>query len=106
VVREDDGLAMSSRNVRLSPDERSQAVGLHAGLRAAREAFRAGERDPGALLGALREEVEARPLLSLQYAEIVDPGSLDAVDPVRSGSVAAVAAHCGDVRLIDNAVLE
>jgi len=106
VVREEDGLAMSSRNVHLSPEERAQATGLHAGLEAAREAYGRGERDAAALLEALRDEVAARPLLSLQYAEIVDPGSLAPVDPVPEGSVAAVAAHCGEVRLIDNAVLE
>ncbi len=106
VVREEDGLAMSSRNVHLSPDERAQANGLHAGLRAARHAFGSGEREAAALLEALRDEVEARPLLALQYAEIVDPGSLAPVDPVPEGSVAAVAAYCGGVRLIDNTVLE
>jgi len=106
VVREADGLAMSSRNAYLSPEERRQAVGLHRGLEAARKTHRRGERRAASLLEALRAEVERRPLLELQYAEIVDSGTLESVDPVPSGSIVAVAAFCGDTRLIDNAVFE
>lgn len=105
IVREADGLALSSRNVYLSPDERAQATGLHAAVAAAQELFRAGERSAGRLLDAVRSEIEQRPLLRLQYAELVDPESLEGADPVFEGSVLALAACCGDTRLIDNCTL-
>lgn len=105
IVREEDGLALSSRNAYLSAEEREQAVGLHRGLTAARELFRAGERGAEPLLEAVREAVESRPLLRLQYAELVSPDDLEPVDPVPEGSVLAVAAYCGETRLIDNAEL-
>ncbi len=105
VVREADGLAMSSRNAYLSPEERAQAPGLYAGLRAALERFQAGERRAAELLRAAAEEIGRRPLLELQYLEVVDPRSLDPVDPVPEGAVLAVAAFCGSTRLIDNVEL-
>ena len=106
VIREDDGLALSSRNRYLSPEERADAPGLHEGLREARERFRAGERSAPVLRRAVREAVEARPRLRLQYVEVVDPESLKEVDPAPEGSVVAAAAFCGETRLIDNVVLD
>ncbi len=102
IVREPDGLALSSRNAYLSPEERAQATGLHAALCAARDLFVEGERSAARLLEAIRSEIDGHPLLRLQYAELVDPDSLEGVDPARDGSVLALAAHCGDTRLIDN----
>lgn len=106
VVRAEDGLAMSSRNEYLSREERAQARALSAGLFAARDRVREGETAAGPLLDVIRERVAREPLLELQYAEIVHPETLDPVDPVRPGSVAALAALCGETRLIDNVVLE
>ena len=106
IVREKDGLAMSSRNAYLSAEERQEAPALQRGLATAVARFRSGERGAGALLNALREELAGLPLLRLQYAEVVDGGSLDDVDPVPPGSVLALAAFCGSTRLIDNATLE
>jgi pantoate--beta-alanine ligase len=106
IVREQDGLAMSSRNAYLSAGERQEAPALQRGLAAAVARFRTGERGAEALLDALRQELAGRPLLRLQYAEVVDGGSLDQVDPVPPGSVIALAAFCGSTRLIDNATLE
>lgn len=105
VVREDDGLALSSRNAYLSQEERREAPALHRGLVAARERFREGERRADALLEAVRDAVEGRSRLDLQYVEVVDRDTLEPVDPVPAGSVVALAAFCGETRLIDNVVL-
>jgi len=105
IVREDDGLALSSRNAYLSEEERAQAPAIHEGLRAARKLCRDGERGASALLSAARRAIASRPLLELQYAEVVDPETLDPVDPAPSGSVLAVAAFCGETRLIDNVAM-
>lgn len=105
IVREADGLALSSRNAYLSAEERAQAVGLIMGLRAAAAAYDGGERASGPLLEVLRAEVASRPLLKLQYAEVVDPGTLTSVAEANSGAVVALAAFCGTTRLIDNVEL-
>ena len=105
VVREPDGLAMSSRNVFLSRSLRSDALGLHQGLLAVQEAFSGGQTSHAALQTRLRTTVSRRPGLQLQYGEIVDPLSLRPVDPVPAGAVVAVAALCGPTRLIDNQIL-
>lgn len=106
LIREEDGLALSSRNAYLSADERNSALGLYEGLASAVARFREGERSPGELVGAVEEAVEPRPLLDLQYAEVVDPEGLEPVDAAEEGSVVAVAGFCGGTRLIDNMVLE
>lgn len=105
IVREPDGLAMSSRNTYLSAAEREQALGLSRALGAVADAFEAGERDASLLRDRLVATVAAHGGLELQYAEIVDPDTLEAVDPVPAGSVAALAAFAGATRLIDNRVL-
>jgi pantoate--beta-alanine ligase len=105
IVREPDGLAMSSRNAYLDEEERAQAAGLHAALSEASEAFDRGERNAAALLGAIRRSVGEHRLLELEYAEAVDPASLGAVRVAEPGTVLALAAHCGSTRLIDNVEL-
>lgn len=101
-VRETDGLAMSSRNVRLSAEGRAMAPALHAALVAMREAANAGEESALklAILGAVM--VKRSPEIELDYLQIVDPYTLDPVDVVRPGARAIVAAIIDDVRLIDN----
>ncbi|MFQ5679347.1 MAG: pantoate--beta-alanine ligase [Gemmatimonadota bacterium] len=105
IVREPDGLAMSSRNAYLSPSEREAALSLSRGLRRARAAYAEGDRSPGALRERVRETLEAGGA-RVEYVEIVDPESLE---PIRSepgpDAVCAVAAHAGNTRLIDNAPL-
>ncbi|MCG6956721.1 MAG: pantoate--beta-alanine ligase [Gemmatimonadetes bacterium] len=105
IVREPDGLAMSSRNAYLSDGERAQAVGLSRALLLALGRFHEGESGATALLEAVKDELARFPLLRLQYAELVDPEGLDSVDPAESGSVLALAAFCGTTRLIDNVEL-
>jgi pantoate--beta-alanine ligase len=102
-VRESDGLALSSRNVRLSPADRVHALGLSKALRAAREAVAAGERDP------VRVRTAALPHLGdveLEYLAIVDPDSFTEVDSIDRPALVLVAARVGPVRLIDNLVLQ
>jgi pantoate--beta-alanine ligase len=101
-VRESDGLAMSSRNKYLSPDERQRALALSRGLRAARALYDGGERRPDALLGAAREPVTAA-ATRVDYVEVRDAATLSpVVDRVESAVVIAMAAFIGKTRLIDN----
>lgn len=105
VVREEDGLAMSSRNSYLEPAERARAPELHRALLEARERYRAGERSASVLREAVRRRIEETPLLRLQYVELVEPEGLRPVEVVEPGTVAAVAAFLGGTRLIDNVTL-
>ena len=105
-VREPDGLAVSSRNALLSSREREAAPALARALGEAAACFREGERRANVLLSTVRDALAENKLLRLQYAEVVDPRSLNPVDPVPEGAAVALAAFCGSVRLIDNLVLE
>jgi pantoate--beta-alanine ligase len=104
-VREEDGLAMSSRNVRLDPPARAAAAALSRALREGVRAADEGERRASSILARMREILTAATGVETEYLEIFDPRTLDRVDPIGPGSVAAVAAHVGPVRLIDNMVL-
>jgi len=105
LIREPDGLAMSSRNSRLSPRERQDALGISAALEAADSLYRTGVSDADALLGRVREVLGQYPGLRLEYAELVDPESLDPLAAAGTNAIVAVAVHCGSTRLIDNLVL-
>ncbi|HUE97158.1 MAG TPA: pantoate--beta-alanine ligase, partial [Longimicrobiaceae bacterium] len=102
-VREPDGLAMSSRNRYLSAEERGRALAISAALRDCQRLFAEDERDPAAFTRRLYS-IDA-PELAVEYAEIVDPESLQPVERAEDGSVCAVAARVGATRLIDNVVL-
>jgi len=104
IVREPDGLAMSSRNAYLSPEERARALALSRGLRAAHALFSAGERDPDALRGPVRAEVRSA-ADRVDYVSLVDADTLATVARVGERALAAVACHIGRTRLIDNVVL-
>jgi pantoate--beta-alanine ligase len=105
IVREHDGLAMSSRNVYLGPEERVAALSLSRALRAAQQAFSAGERSPAALTTAARVILERQSGVSVEYVELVDVDSLDTPTRARAGHAVAIAAHVGSTRLIDNHLL-
>jgi pantoate--beta-alanine ligase len=103
-VREADGLAMSSRNAYLSPDERRKALALSCALRAAGSAVRAGARDPRELVRVARRLLESTPGVAIEYVEAVDAATLQPVDVMERPVVVAIAARVGATRLIDNMV--
>ena len=102
-VREPDGLALSSRNVRLSPEERTRALGLSRALNAAAAAVAAGERDAARIRQAALAELGD---LDAEYLAVVDPLTFAHLRTVNARTLVAVAAQVGPVRLIDNIVLE
>jgi len=104
IVREPDGLAMSSRNVRLTPEQRGAAVCVPHALEAAIAAAGRGG-GTAAAVAAAAEVVAGEPLARLEYVEIFDPLSLLPVPDAVRGSRVAIAVWFGDVRLIDNAAL-
>jgi pantoate--beta-alanine ligase len=104
-VREDDGLALSSRNAFLSPPERESATVLARALAEAHAAFAAGERDGRRLEVRVRETIGGASGVTLQYAACVDPDAFKPVQEVVPGTVLAVAATIGRTRLIDNTIL-
>jgi pantoate--beta-alanine ligase len=104
IVREADGLAMSSRNAYLSHDERSDALALSRALFAARDRFTAGLRDPYAICGVARQVIAKTPGVAVEYLEAVDAQTLD-VPRAGAPIVLAIAATVGTTRLIDNIVL-
>ena len=101
-VREADGLAMSSRNARLSPRERSEALCLWRGLSQARELAQAGETKAEVLLAAARAQIEAVPGARLEYLVVADAHTLEPVDQIQGPARLLVAAWLGQTRLIDN----
>ena len=106
IVREPDGLAMSSRNAYLSPEQRRQALVLYRSLTRVQADFRTGERNAARLISAGREIFSAESSVRLDYLEIVDPETLDPVTEVDRPGLVAVAAFVGTTRLIDNVVLQ
>jgi pantoate--beta-alanine ligase len=101
-VREPDGLAMSSRNIYLTPEERAAAPVMYRALLAGVEAIEAGERDPEQVRALLRRTIEAEPLAGFEYGEVVDAETLQPVAPL-AGEVRLLAAtRFGRARLIDN----
>jgi pantoate--beta-alanine ligase len=105
IVREPDGLAMSSRNVYLDSDQRREALALHRSLLQVEKLFQAGERNAAKLIAAGRHEFVAMPAVKLDYFEVVNPDTLDPVAEISSGALVAVAAYVGTTRLIDNILL-
>jgi pantoate--beta-alanine ligase len=105
-VREPDGLALSSRNVHLAPDQRRAAPVLWRALSAAHDAWADGERDGDALRGLVREIVGAEPLARLEYVSCADVPSLRELDRVEGPALLSLAALFGTTRLIDNVTLQ
>ena len=105
IVREADGLAMSSRNAYLSSDQRRAALSLSAGLAAAEAAFAAGERRAAALVAAAAAPIKAEPAARIDYLELRDAVELSELTTVEQPAVLAMAVFVGTTRLIDNRVL-
>ncbi len=105
IVREPDGLAMSSRNAYLDREQRKRAPALHRALMRVKKLAEAGERKAELLIEAAREEIGQESWVTVDYFEIVDPETLDPVADVSRGALVAVAAYVGTTRLIDNVVL-
>lgn len=101
-VREADGLALSSRNRYLSPDERRQALAVSRALRAAREEAARGERSAAALRAIMRDTLHAAGIERIDYVAIADPETLDEVATLKRPAMALIACHVGTTRLIDN----
>ncbi|MGA9569274.1 MAG: pantoate--beta-alanine ligase [Candidatus Acidiferrales bacterium] len=106
IVREADGLALSSRNVYLNAEDRRAAAALSHSLAAVRDEIAKGERDAGRLLAALRQVLALEPCVTLDYAEIVDSETLESLPVLRGACYVLLAAKVGDTRLIDNALIE
>ncbi len=106
IVREPDGLALSSRNAYLGFEERKSALVLHRSLRRVRKLFERKERDSAKLIDAARQEFATEPGVRLDYFEIVNPDTLEPQARIEGKTLVAVAAFVGKTRLIDNVVLE
>jgi pantoate--beta-alanine ligase len=105
IVRAADGLAMSSRNAYLDPDERKRALVLQRSLLRAEHLAETGERNAARLVAAGREEIDKERSVRLDYFEIVNPDTLDPLEEISGGGLVAVAAVVGGTRLIDNILL-
>jgi pantoate--beta-alanine ligase len=105
IVRESDGLAMSSRNAYLNREERGRGLVLQRSLQQVQQEFQKGERIAARLIAAAKEVFAREPQVVLDYFEIVDPDTLDPVERISQKTLVAVAAYAGSTRLIDNTVL-
>ena len=105
-VREPDGLAMSSRNVRLSPEHRADAPRIRRALEGARSLLQFGERSAAPYLAAACKHLEDSPFLRIDYLELVDAETLQPVGHIKKPAVLATAVFYGDVRLIDHVSLQ
>ncbi|HST10621.1 MAG TPA: pantoate--beta-alanine ligase [Terriglobales bacterium] len=106
IVRESDGLAMSSRTAYLDPQQRKQALILSRSLSRVQELFKQGERSGAKLIAAGKGLVAEEPAVRLDYFSIVDPDALEPIESISCGALVAVAAYVGTTRLIDNVVLK
>ncbi len=105
IVRESDGLAMSSRNTYLSPEERKAATVLFRALSAAQSAYKTGERDAESLRCIMRDIIHAEPLAKLQYVSCADYDTLEELTQVSGKTLLSMAVYLGRTRLIDNFVI-
>lgn len=104
-AREEDGLAISSRNIFLSAEERGQATVLYRSIKKAEEMIHSGERDAPAITGAMREMIEREPAAELDYVSIVDSETLEEVRDLEGEVLVALAVRFGKARLIDNTIV-
>ena len=106
IIREEDGLAKSSRNTYLSIEERTAATILNKSLTKAKELLYSGERNSKEILALIKETIESEKLAKIDYIEIVDSLSLKPVDKIEKSVLVALAVYIGKTRLIDNFIFE
>jgi len=106
IIREDDGLAKSSRNTYLSKEERKAALVLSRSLEIAKEALNSGERNANKIKAIIKEEISKEPLAKIDYVEIVDSDSLENVEAIEKNVLIPIAVYIGKTRLIDNFTYE
>jgi pantoate--beta-alanine ligase len=104
-VREPDGLAMSSRNTYLNPEERKQAVALYQALTLARRLYNDGEKDAGVIRRRMTTLIQKQPLAAIDYISIADAETLEELEEVKPPALVSMAVKIGKTRLIDNTVL-
>ena len=102
IIREKDGLALSSRNAYLSLEQRSAALSLSRSLREARQMIDNGERNSALIKQKIQDIINSEPLARIDYIEIVDPENLDSLSRIENSALIALAVFFGKVRLIDN----
>ena len=106
IIREEDGLAKSSRNTYLSPEERKAAVILSKSLKLGKEAIEKGERDSKKIIDIITNNINTEKLAKIDYVEIVDPLSIENIDKIENSALVAMAVYIGKKRLIDNFIYE
>lgn len=106
IIREEDGLAKSSRNTYLSPEERQAALILSKSLERGRELIEAGERDAETIKQAITDLIQTEPLAKIDYVELVDWNTLEPVEQIEGPVLNAIAVYIGKTRLIDNHIYE
>ena len=106
IIREEDGLAKSSRNTYMSPMERKAAVVLHKALSRAEEEVRQGEKDANKIRRIISDIIEEEPLAKIDYVEVVDWNELQPIERIDGPVLVAIAVFIGKVRLIDNFIVE
>jgi len=105
IVREPDGLAMSSRNLYLSPEEKMAALVIPQSLRLAEAMVKEGERDASRIVGAMREKINTQPQVRVDYIAVVHPETLEPLQQITTEALIAIAAYVGKARLIDNTIV-
>ncbi len=106
IIREEDGLAMSSRNIHLLEDERKQALVLFRSLKRAKEAFNEGLHDVEKIKEMMKSTIQESPLAIIDYIEVLEGTNLDNIHKIGENAIALVAVKFGNTRLIDNIILE
>lgn len=106
IIREEDGLAKSSRNNYLSAEERKAAVILSKSLKLGKEAIEKGERDSKKIIDIITNNINTEKLAKIDYVEIVDPLSIENIDKIENSALVAMAVYIGKTRLIDNFIYE
>ena len=106
IIRESDGLAKSSRNTYLNPDERKAALILNKSLKLGRELIESGETDSKAVIKAISDNINTEPLAKIDYVNVVDFSTITPVDKIGKAVLVAIAVYIGKTRLIDNFMIE